>query len=369
MRLLFVSGTVGGGSGRSQRELTKALGGLGHDISFLVDDKGSAAVTRWAYSHLSDASVRASGGPAAPLVEHLRDSLGRRIVDRDIDGIAHGTSPIPQNALVTAVRDQSPDVVVVNSVERWAWRRIHATCQAAGIPTVLYLREEDSMAHLDTGSIPTVLVANAVSIAERMRARGHPCTFVPSVVDTTVTDTVSTRRAALSINPIPSKGGDLIWSIASRLPHVPFIVQESWPLRGDDLSKVQANADSLPNVEFRRRVAPGPALYGDARLLLVPYRVDSRPRVILEAQANGIPVVVGDVPALVEAMGEGGVSVPLESVDDWVETVRVLWADAERYAALSAAAAEHGRRAEVDPRTVAQEFEDVLRRAVASTSA
>ena len=83
---------------------------------------------------------------------------------------------------------------------------------------------------------------------------------------------------------------------------------------------------------FRRRRPPGPDLYGDARVLLVPYRMDSRPRVILEAQANAIPVLTGgDVPALVEATGPGGLSVPLESVAAWVEVIRSLWIDREAY--------------------------------------
>ena len=46
-----------------------------------------------------------------------------------------------------------------------------------------------------------------------------------------------------------------------------------------------------------------------ARVLLVPYRVDNRPRVVAEAQSNGIPVPASALPAHREA-GTRGVLVP-----------------------------------------------------------
>jgi len=189
------------------------------------------------------------------------------------------------------------------------------------------------------------------------------------VIGTSVTRTESTRRTALVINPIPTKGADLLWRLARELPEIPFVAQESWPLTGDPLEAVEAKAAELPNLEFRRRKPPGPDLYADARVLLVPYRMDSRPRVILEAQANGIPVVVGDVPALVEATGPGGLSVPLDSVVAWVDAVRSLWSDHEGYAGLAAAAQAHGARPEADPRTVTASFEELLVRATTAVGA
>ena len=360
LRVLFVSGTTGGGSGRSQRELAAGLTRLGHDVTFLVDDKNRAPATRYAYDKLSDASVRIADRPGGRAVALLRDSLGRRTVTRDLEGTAHRTTPVPQNALVSLVRETRPDVIVVNSVERWAWRRIHEVSRRAGIPTILYVREEDTLGHLASGATPTVLVANALSLAERMRSQGHRCAYVPSVIDTSVTRTESTRHTALVINPIPSKGADLVWQMARGLPEISFVAQESWPLAGAALAEVESKVAELPNVEFRRRRPPGPDLYGDARVLLVPYRMDSRPRVVLEAQANAIPVVTGDVPALVEATGPGGVSVPLESVSAWVDVLRNLWSDPEAYNQLAERAQAHSARAEADPTKITAAFEKLL---------
>jgi len=49
MRLLFVSSTTVGGSGRSQRELATQLERLGHEVRFLVDAENPARVTRRLY--------------------------------------------------------------------------------------------------------------------------------------------------------------------------------------------------------------------------------------------------------------------------------------------------------------------------------
>ena len=106
---------------------------------------------------------------------------------------------------------------------------------------------------------------------------------------------------------------------------------------------------------------PGPGLYGDARILVVPYRVNNRPRVILEAQDNGLPVIAADVSALVTAVGSGGIIVPLDDIDAWVEAVRLMWSDEEMYQRLAAAATQHSQRSEVDPQKIVESFEHIVR--------
>jgi hypothetical protein len=281
-----------------------------------------------------------------------------------IDGLPHEGTPLPQNALGRLLDEDRPDVVVANSLERWAWRRVHDVCHQRQVPTVLYVREDDSLGHIDSGAVPDALVANARSLADAMAAHGVRCAFVPSVVDTSRTQTTSTREAALAINPLPSRGSDLVWAIAQAAPEIPVVAQESWPLDGDELASVQRAVAGLANVQLRRAAPPGPGLYGDARVLLVPYRVDNRPRVIPEAQSNGIPVIAGDVPALTEAIGDGGLTVPLDSPAAWVDTLRGLWSDAAAYERLSAAALANSRRAEFDPDAVTDAFEGVLRDAL-----
>lgn len=356
-RILFISGTTAGGSGLSQRELATQLIARGHDVLFVVDDKRLARAARWLYEGLSDASVRLARTPAEGLLVRVRDAIQQGTTRTEIAGLPHLTTAYPQNALPRVIRTFQPDIVVANSVERWAWRRIHDICAELHVPTILYVREEASLPHLATGKLPTVLLANTPSLAETLRREGFDCGFIPSVVDVSRIHTTSTRQSALAINPIHIKGGDFVWELAERLPEVPFVLQEAWDLSTAEVKAIEARRATHRHVAFRRRQEPGPGLYADARVLLVPYRVDSRPRVILEAQSNGIPVIAADVPALVEAVGPGGVIIPLSDPDGWVAALRRIWQDDAWYAGLSAAALRHSQRPEVAPAAIAAQFE------------
>lgn len=365
LRLLFVSSTTKGGSGRSQRELARKLIERGYELCFLVDDGRPAPTLRRVYGQLSDISARLQGHSGGRLARWLEGLPGRRAHSVMIEGQATLVSPVPQNALATVLRSVHPDVVIINSMERWAWKRVYDRCHVQGVPTVLYVRETDSLDHMASGAKPTRLVANAESLVDELRSRGFECSFVPSVIDVGVTRTESTRQVALAINPVLTRGGDIVFAVAARLPEIQFVVQESWPLAADELAQVERRVAMLPNVTFRRSAPPGPQLYGDARVLLAPYRVDNRPRVIAEAQANGIPVVAADVPALTEAIGEGGITVEGEDINAWCNVLRSLWEDSGKYAALASAAAANSRRPEIDPDQVTNSFEEVLRQAVA----
>lgn len=355
-----MSGTTSGGSGRSQRELAAGLIARGHKIQFLVDDGQPAKYTRSTYDHLADLAARLEGRPGGRVAVSLERLPGRRLRTMHLENIDHQTAVVPQNAIVDVINDFQPDVVVCNSLERLTWRRIQPICAQRQVPTVLYVRETDSLQHLSFGQVPDALVANAESLQTALQGQGFDCAFVPSVIDTDVTKTESTRNVALAINPVESRGGDIIWQLAAATPEIPFVVQESWDLFDTELANVQRHIEELPNVEFRRSAPPGPSLYGDARVLLVPYRVDNRPRVIAEAQSNGIPVIAADVPALAEALGAGGLIVPLEDIDAWASALRSLWNDPARYDELAAAAAAHSRRDEIDPATVIRSFETIV---------
>jgi glycosyltransferase involved in cell wall biosynthesis len=359
-RLLFVTCSTTGGSGRSQRELAARLERSGHVVRFLADDAAPSRVTRFAYEQLSDIAARTDRLPGGQITEWLERRPGRRTRSVEIDGRMHSASPVPQNALSHEITDFAPDVVVANSLDRLAWRRVHRICRQHRVPVILYVRETDSLRHFEHGEVPDLLIANAESLQTALRGLGLTCEFVPSVVDVSTTTTDSTRDVALAINPVATRGVDVVWRIIEAAPEIDFVVQESWPMTPPEVAEVQQHVSRLPNVEFRRSAPPGPHLYGDARVLLVPYRVDNRPRVIPEAQSNGIPVLAADVPALCEAIGDGGSVVPIDDIGAWVWQLRSLWSDQARYDQLADAALAHSRRIEIDPVAVAREFERLV---------
>lgn len=362
-RVLFVSEVVEGGSPRSQRELASQLRRRGHDVLFLVPSGGPQDLVRRVYYKLSNASMRREGSQLAMPLRYLRKVVGRRMRESWVDGLPHLSAAIVQNALPMTLRLFRPDVVVVNSVSQRTWQLIARVCTKAEVASILYIREDVNLNHVSV-SRPDALAANAISLTEALKAQGHACAFIPSVVDTSITKTESSRRVVLAINPDPSRGAAVFWAVAERLPQVHFVMQESWPISGTLLADVQANVSRLPNTQFRRRVPPGPALYRDARVVMMPYKVNNRPRVILEAHANGIPVIVADTPGLVEAVGSGGLVIPLEAIDAWVEAIQAVWDDPQRYAELSRAAFDHSQRAEVNPVIVTEQFEELMTLAV-----
>lgn len=367
MRVLFVSTTTVGGSGRSQRELAKRLAAMGHDVRFLVDGDRPARLRRWSYNHLTDLAVRTRKTPLGKIVRRIERQPGRKPNHLEIDGQTHVDSFAPENALPAILDAFRPDVVIGNSVLRMSWRKIRDLCRSRNITTLLYVREVETLCHFDSDPSPADgYVANSMSLASQVMQLGHPCAFFPSVIETCVTEVASTRDRALVVNPIPSRGVDLVWRMARRLPEIPFVIQESWPLSPDDVATIEGQLALHPNVEFRRAEAPGPRLYRDARVLLAPYRIDNRPRVIAEAQANGIPVIAGDWPSLIEAVGPGGAIVPLDNVERWAEEITSLWMDDGRYAALCAAALEHSKRSALSAEDVATGFETYLRSLVSS---
>jgi glycosyltransferase involved in cell wall biosynthesis len=364
VRLLFVSSTTGGGSGRSQRELAAALTARGHHVTFVVDDKRPARPVRFVYEQLSDLAVRWSRRPGVRAVRWLASLPGRRTHRRVIDNREHHVTAVPENAFAHAVDRHRPDVVVGNSLVRLSWRRIRQECIQRRIPTVLYVRETATYGHVEGMDDPAdALVANATSLANSVRALGYDCDFVPSLTDTTLTRVESQRLVALLVNPIDSHGIDLFWLIAERLPKIRFALQESWPLSTAQAALIGRHLRTLPNVEFRPRVEPGPELYADARVVLLPHRLDNRPRVVAEAQANAIPVIASDYQGLREAVGSGGLLLGPDDIDAWVHAIERVWLDQACYDDLCRQARRHSARSEMRPEVVVEGFEAVLAKA------
>jgi glycosyltransferase involved in cell wall biosynthesis len=361
--MLFVSSTIGGGSGRSQRALARALTDRGHEVRFLVDDERHLPRTRFVGEKLADAAARAT------FLDALAGMVGTRL-DRIVEeGLEMWATPFPENGFRAAIDRFEPDVVVGNSMDRYSWRRIREQCLELELATVLYIRGVASFTGLDIEPNPAdTIVANAISLTEDVAARGHECLFVPSLVDTSATDVESSREVALLINPIESHGIDLLWKLASALPEIPFVIQQSWDLDRAERTKLEQRAAQHPNVTFRPRRPAGPDLYRDARVLLVPHRIDNRPRVIIETQVNGIPSLVSDFGGLREALGRGGAVLP-DDTDAWIDAVRAAFEDDDTYGAWCDGARAEADRTDLDPASILDAFEAVVDAAIARCTA
>jgi glycosyltransferase involved in cell wall biosynthesis len=232
-----------------------------------------------------------------------------------------------------------------------------------GIPSVLYIREEAALGHLSISKAPPdLLLTNAHTYADRAAELGSPAVMIPSVVTVDRYLVTSTRERVLFVNPVPSYGLETALELAAARPDVLFAFVEWWKL--DDEQRRTLNerlAAKLPNVLLRPATDDPGAVYADAGVLLAPFLLDGRPRVVLEAQANGIPVLARDLPALSETVGPGGRLVRSDaSIGEWAIALGELIDDPERYREVCDAARAHAQREEVDPEVIVARFERAL---------
>jgi glycosyltransferase involved in cell wall biosynthesis len=363
--LLFVSGVSVGGAPRSTLELASVLAGRGHEVEVVLGatpegwqqalyERGVAAWVKSGQRIWSD-----------PMRACLR-RIGRGLAARTSpDDVTSYTARHPENAYLTLVNRARPDAVIVNSVSRAAWRWIREDLRALGIVAVLYVREAHALTHLTISrEEPDVLIANATAHVDALAVAGFQCLLVPSVIDRRSASVESSRRDVVLVNPIAENGVDLVFELARSRPDISFVLQESWPLDETYRADLSNAIEGLPNVELRAPVPAPSDVYRHARILLATYP-DGRPRVIAEAQHNGIPVLAKSFPALAEAVGQGGVLVaPEVPIDEWIRVLSRLWDDTEEYERLSVLAREHDARDEMDPEKIAERFETAIQDAL-----
>lgn len=359
MRLIFVSGAAGG-AGASTLQLAAQLVACGHDVTVLMRSAQAPQID-YLYKrtvNLQTKLERRSRSLGRPVLKVSR-LMGRRIFQETESPVRTLRAVVPENALRPLLRSR-PDVVIANSIERVAWRRIRADLAAANIPAVLYLREEVALGHLSVSNAPPdLLLTNTSAYAKQAEGLGHPSVIIPSIVDICSSQTTPTLAKVVFVSPVPIHGVDIAWKLAEARPDIPFVFQESsYPVKGADLHALLDRAAGLPNVEFRPFQQDVAAVYRDARLLLLPHRVNNRPRVVLEAQANGIPVLATVYEGLIEAVGPGGLLVdPDAPAEEWVAALSRLWDDRSQYDRLAALARNHAARPEVQPQEIAARFE------------
>ena len=357
-RILFVSSTTIGGSGRSQRELDRAVRGAGAETRMLVDDGEGHSVSRFLHEQLWDASVRFTETPViSSSTRWLRSLPGRtaRPVDASEGDVL--VTHAPENAFPELAERFEPDVVVGSSISRPTWRAIREVCRELGLPTVLYLREETALRHLHPGNgTHDLVLANSHTLVDKARGRGAHARFVPSVIDLSKARCSSSRDVILLVNPRESHGVGLIPELARNFPTSPFVLQESWPLDESEHDVITSLLNDHPNVEFRPYNPDPASVFGDVGLLLAPHHVDNRPRTILEAQVNGIPVIASALPGLVEAVGPGGICVSTDRPVHWTDAIAEIWTNPTRYRELEDAGRTHAGRDEVQPDRIVDEF-------------
>ena len=356
MKLLYVNGTYEGGSILSTRELLTRLPGHGVESRLIIAQK-ETAVAAYLRRRMTNLAVKLGGPEPNNIVARANRLWGRKATKV---AAAEWSSTAVENAAATALADWKPDVVVVSSVDRTAWRRIRRDTAKAGVKCVLYLREEALLPHLDLTTPPDLVLANSRGLVDSCRALGWEATLVPSVIDLSACEVDSERTKALLINPTRAYGLERAVELAEACPDIGFVFQESTRLTPDELGVVTSICERFSNIEFREFCTNPADIYRDARVLLAPYTdflESNRPRSVLEAHWNGIPIIGTSRGGLRDATGPGGILLaPGEALEQWCIVVEDLFGSHGPYEDLSAIARSHAQRPEVDPVAIAKAF-------------
>lgn len=240
---------------------------------------------------------------------------------------------------------------------------------ASGVPGVLYFRNvefDDVQAILPQLDPQTAYVSNSHFTGSRAEADlGVTGTVIYPLIDADRYRIDPSGDKVVFINPHPSKGVALACDLAGLCPDIPFLFIEAWTLEGPEHETTRARIRALPNVRFMPRTADMAAVYGQARLVLVPSQWEEAfGRVVAEAQVSGIPTLASSIGGLPEAVGEGGILLPPDAPPQhWAAALRGIWDDPAEHARLSQAAIAHAART-LDPALQLDRLEQVLRHRV-----
>lgn len=230
------------------------------------------------------------------------------------------------------------DALVVNfdQVERYATAGLGLSMDNQA----LYLRDLESVSQASASTFPqrTILVANSGYTGGRYAsATGREVLVVPPQISPERYATTSSRQFVSFVNPVRQKGVDLALQVAAALPDIPFLFIEGWPLSKSGKAALQERIGSLHNVRLLDSFLDMRRVYARTRMMLVPSQWDEAfCRVVVEAQASGIPAVASKRGGLPDTVGDAGLVLGAEEpADVWASAVREVWSDPLLYARLS----------------------------------
>jgi len=265
------------------------------------------------------------------------------------------------------LRDFAPDVVL--GYNNLSCPFLHHSL-ARGYPAVFVVR---SLANLFgvTRWVPDGVRLMAASpfvagVAEKALGR-RPDVVLPFIDSKDYRVERHDPRFITFINPMPEKGVEVALQVARSMPDRSFLfVKGRWA----DRSYAGLDVSEVPNVEVWEYREDVRSVYAVTEVLLVPSQWDdTHPRVVVEAQVNGIPVVASAVGGIPVEIGEGGIVVhPKSNVEAYVAALRRL-EDPEQHARYSTAARANAARPEFEPEGQVDAFVAVVEDEIAARRA
>ncbi len=270
----------------------------------------------------------------------------------------------PKTAMKDVADDFHPDIVVVAAREPVP---IALAVRAIRIPVVMLLQDVEFHDHGGDfkALVDVPCVANSSYTAEKYkRAFSVTPHVIYPIIDSDKYRVVPQKKYVLFVNPHPFKGVEIACDVAQRLPHIPFVFLESWPLSKTEDRALTCALKNLPNVIRHAPVKDMKPFYAGAKMILVPSRWEEAfGRIVAEAQVSGIPAISTRRAGLIESTGPGGILIDFDApIENWTCAVENLWDDEMLYGALSVAARKHAERPDMNPDQQIRTWENILKK-------
>lgn len=194
---------------------------------------------------------------------------------------------------------------------------IQRCAKAVGAAVVFYLANPHYARRETFKHVDLVLTNSAASAAHYAASLGLQCHSVGSFVDVApVVARERDPRFITFINPLPEKGVALFLKLVQKARQTAadmrFLVVESRGVIADALHKLNLPQDVLEYVTVLPRQEAMVDVYVQTKILLVPsFWFETAGRVLIEANANGIPVIASNRGGIAETLGEAGRILPI----------------------------------------------------------
>jgi len=341
MRLLFASDRLHvpddhSGSVQSTHTLVRGLAARGYDCRVL------ATLRPGTRHRLATVGYRLSG---RRLIAEWEDSdLGY--------SVRRGSEWRLAERLEREIRRTQPDVLILDAPRQL--KVLEGVALARSLPVVVVLHElaSDWVGHAPTRPGRITYVANSPFTANAFRsATGIAARVISPAID--IRRYLSARTSptfVTMISPTRDKGIQTALHLAAAFRKVPFLLVEGWPMSAPQWDALHHMVSNYQNVTLSRAVTDIRDVYRRTRVLLVPSIVqETFGRVVVEAQASGIPVLARDVGALNWVVGTGGRTVDASLPDPaWKVPLGDLLSDGNLYAEISENARANALRLEFD---------------------
>jgi glycosyltransferase involved in cell wall biosynthesis len=161
-----------------------------------------------------------------------------------------------------------------------------------------------------------LIVANSKWIQDTLKDQ-LPSIIVnpPTRVEKYKTET--TKEFVTLINLHGTKGGDLFWELAEKMPEMQFMgVKGGW---GDPILK-----SGFSNVTILENTTDIKSVYAKTKILIMPSTYESWGRVAVEAACSGIPVIATPMPGPKESLGSAAIFADNQNFSEWYEAIQTL---------------------------------------------